>query len=178
MFSIFADFSPKNMLENNPPQMVPSWIYMEVSSNGGTPKSSILIGFFHYKPSIWGYHHFRKHPHIGETRVWRRQIYNHVFTSPSWDENDVFLWCWLGAHVANPVFCLTAAIRILLNEIWPCFIVNSYMLTTHPTAFYTFRVVYCTVCFHRILWWCLFYDIGWDVYFPSPKVIIMTWYVQ
>ena len=72
----------------------------------------------------------------------------------------------MGAHVANPVFCLTAVIRILSNQIWPCLvvnqkkIVNSYILTTHPTAFYTFRVVYCTVFFHQILWWCLFYDMG------------------
>jgi len=32
-------------------------IYMDVSENGGTPKSSILIGFsmvFHYKPSHFG----------------------------------------------------------------------------------------------------------------------------
>ena len=72
----------------------------------------------------------------------------------------------MGAHEANPVFCLTAVIRILLNEIWPCLvvnqkkIVNSYILTTHPTVFFTFRVVYCTVFFHRILWWCLFYGMG------------------
>ena len=28
---------------------------MGVSKNNGTPKSSILIGFFHYKSSILGY---------------------------------------------------------------------------------------------------------------------------
>ena len=40
---------------------------MEGSINGGTPKSSILKGFsmiFPYKPSIWGYPHFRKPPFI------------------------------------------------------------------------------------------------------------------
>ena len=37
---------------------------MGVSKNRGTPKSSILIGFFHYKPSIWGYPYFWKHPMI------------------------------------------------------------------------------------------------------------------
>ena len=36
---------------------------MGVSKNRGTPKSSILIGFFHYKPSIMGYHYFWKHPY-------------------------------------------------------------------------------------------------------------------
>ena len=34
---------------------------LDVSLNSGTPKSSILIGFFHYKPSILGYHYFWKH---------------------------------------------------------------------------------------------------------------------
>ena len=38
--------------------------YMGVSKNRGTPKSSILIGIFHYKPSILGYHYFWKHPYI------------------------------------------------------------------------------------------------------------------
>ena len=32
------------------------------SKNRGTPKSSILIGVFHYKPSILGYPYFWKHP--------------------------------------------------------------------------------------------------------------------
>ena len=31
------------------------YIYMEVSINGGTPKSSILEGIFHFKPSSWEY---------------------------------------------------------------------------------------------------------------------------
>ena len=38
--------------------------YMGVSKNRGTPKSSILIGVFHYKPSILGYPYFWKHPYI------------------------------------------------------------------------------------------------------------------
>ena len=38
--------------------------YLGVSLNGGTPKSSILIGFFHYKPSILGYHYVWKHPYF------------------------------------------------------------------------------------------------------------------
>ena len=38
--------------------------YMGVSKNRGIPKSSILIGIFHYKPSILGYHNFWKHPYI------------------------------------------------------------------------------------------------------------------
>ena len=35
---------------------------MGVSLNGGTPQSSILKGFNHYKPSILGYLYFWKHP--------------------------------------------------------------------------------------------------------------------
>ena len=39
--------------------------HVGVSWNGGTHRSSILIGFswiFHYKQAIWGYPHFRKPP--------------------------------------------------------------------------------------------------------------------
>ena len=36
--------------------------HVDVSENSGTPKSSILIGVFHYKPSILGYPYFWKHP--------------------------------------------------------------------------------------------------------------------
>ena len=39
-------------------------IQMDVSKNRGTPKSSILIGVFHYKPSILGYPYFWKHPNV------------------------------------------------------------------------------------------------------------------
>ena len=37
---------------------------MDVSENSGTPTSSILIGVFHYKPSILGYHYFWKHLYV------------------------------------------------------------------------------------------------------------------
>ena len=37
---------------------------MDVSKNSGTPKSSIFNRVFHYKPSILGYHYFRKHPDL------------------------------------------------------------------------------------------------------------------
>ena len=36
--------------------------HVDVSKNRGTPKSSILIGFLHYKPTILGYPYFWKHP--------------------------------------------------------------------------------------------------------------------
>ena len=38
---------------------------MGVSLNGGTPKSSILIGFLQFSPSILGYPYFWKHPYGG-----------------------------------------------------------------------------------------------------------------
>ena len=37
---------------------------MGVSENSGTPKSSILIGVFQYKPPILGYPYFWKHQYI------------------------------------------------------------------------------------------------------------------
>ena len=39
-------------------------MYMGVSKNRGTPKSSIFNKVFHYKPSILGYPYFWKHPYI------------------------------------------------------------------------------------------------------------------
>ena len=39
-------------------------LYMGVSKNRGTPKSSHCNRVFHYKPSILGYHYCWKHPHI------------------------------------------------------------------------------------------------------------------
>ena len=43
--------------------MLDSNISKDVSKNSGfSPKSSILIGSFHYKPSILGYPYFWKHP--------------------------------------------------------------------------------------------------------------------
>ena len=36
---------------------------MAVSKNSGTPQIIHFNRVFHYKPSILGYHHFRKHPY-------------------------------------------------------------------------------------------------------------------
>ena len=47
---------------------------MGVSKNRGTPKSSILIRVFHYKPSILGYPCFWKHPHDFLIEVQRDQL--------------------------------------------------------------------------------------------------------
>jgi len=39
---------------------------LDISLNGGfSPQTSILIGVFHYKPSILGYPYFWKHPDGG-----------------------------------------------------------------------------------------------------------------
>ena len=42
---------------------------MGVSKNTGTPKSSILIGVFHHKPSILGY------PYFGNTHIFCLQVW-------------------------------------------------------------------------------------------------------
>ena len=39
-------------------------VYLDVSENRGTPKSSILIGFSIINHPFWGYHYFWKHPYI------------------------------------------------------------------------------------------------------------------
>ena len=44
---------------------------LDVSENSGTPKSSSLIGVFHYKPSILEYPYFWKHP-FAEKMCWSR----------------------------------------------------------------------------------------------------------
>ena len=38
-------------------------VKMDVSENSGTPEIIRFNKVFHYKPSIWGYHYFRKHPY-------------------------------------------------------------------------------------------------------------------
>ena len=44
-------------------------VYSDVSENSGTPKSSVLIGFSNYKPSILGYHYFWKHLFVDVEKV-------------------------------------------------------------------------------------------------------------
>ena len=60
---------------------------MGVSKNNGTPKSSILIGFFHYKPSILGYPYFWKHPYIATTNpihnAQGRYCIDHLMAAPT-----------------------------------------------------------------------------------------------
>jgi len=46
-----------------------------VSKNSGTPKSSILIGFSIYKPSILGYPYFWKHPFLSLLFWWRISLW-------------------------------------------------------------------------------------------------------
>ena len=55
-------------------------VYMDVSENNGTPKSSIfLMKVFHYKPSILGYPYFWKHPYTHTHRTHQKQpVQNHL----------------------------------------------------------------------------------------------------
>ena len=57
---------------------------MDVSENNRTPKSSILMGIFHYKPSILGYPYFWKLPYVQILSTeryfppkWPRSFVNH-----------------------------------------------------------------------------------------------------
>ena len=58
--------------------------YMDVSENSGTPKSSILIGVFHYnyKPSILGYPDFWKHPYL---TYWLVALYHVLLANITWE---------------------------------------------------------------------------------------------
>ena len=49
-------------------------IHMDVSENDGTPKSSIFNRVFHYKPSIWGYPYFWKHPYESYELIYEKPI--------------------------------------------------------------------------------------------------------
>ena len=63
--------------------------YMGVSENSGTPKSSIFIRIFHYKPSILGYPYFWKHPceimfvSFQNCSTWLRVELRSLITKPS-----------------------------------------------------------------------------------------------
>ncbi len=61
-------------------------LHMDVSKNNGkTPKSSILIGFWNYKPSILGYHYF-----------WITSIYclHHTRQSKKWFPHSISIPTW------------------------------------------------------------------------------------
>ena len=48
----------------------PGYIWMFPKMVGFPPKSSIFNRVFHYKPSILGYHYFRKHPYMLWNPIW------------------------------------------------------------------------------------------------------------
>ena len=107
----------------NPLKEIPKWkelstpmlgsaqsTYVDVSKNRGTPESSILIGFFHYKPSILGYPYFWKHPndsrnslntcHMARIFELPRQSWanplrgNFIFSCRSWWLTTEGTCCW------------------------------------------------------------------------------------
>ena len=65
---------------------------MGVSKNNGTPKSSILIGVFHYKPSILGT------PIFGNTHIY---IYIQILEVIRF----VFIMCFVLSQALN-VWCI------------------------------------------------------------------------
>ena len=68
-FGMMRVVPPKKETHLNQPTRFLFRCYMDVSENNGTPKSSILIGVFHYKPSILGHPYFGKHPYSFELFV-------------------------------------------------------------------------------------------------------------
>ena len=52
------------------------WKKMGVSLNGGTPKSSILLGFSVINHPFWGYPYFWKHPIRGERILKQSKLTN------------------------------------------------------------------------------------------------------
>ena len=77
-FQRVTDHHPKRVTKN---------CEVDVSENSGTPKSSILIGFsiINYKPSIFGYPYFWKHPGMFMIMI------THVFFKPGYSFN--MRWC-------------------------------------------------------------------------------------
>ena len=84
-----ACFSSEEMLkpQRNPDSKYTMYVYMEVSKNGDTPKSSISIGFSLIKHPFWGTPHDYGNPHmtklfpfrkqyIAETQYRKRQVLN------------------------------------------------------------------------------------------------------
>ena len=56
--------------------------YLEVSWNGATPyHHPFLDGIFPYKPSIWGYPHFRKSPYPPSRSSIKRRLRDHHYTA-------------------------------------------------------------------------------------------------
>ena len=94
------------------------YLYMGVSKNRGTPKSSILIGISIINHPVWGYHYFWKHPYIlsesidlvwrgperGDTvtplgRMRSRPSQEIPWNPGSIDEVEKCLLLWLGSWV-------------------------------------------------------------------------------
>ena len=62
-------------------------VYMDVSKNSGTPKSSILIGFSIITHPFWGTPYFRKHPYNGDDK-------SSLKKTPSRLQNHFSCWFW------------------------------------------------------------------------------------
>ena len=68
--------------------------YMDVSKNGGTPKSSNSNRVFSYKPSILRYPYFRKHPYIHAILIFLGVLFFGELSS------DKFISVYLFIHFA------------------------------------------------------------------------------
>ena len=75
--------------------------HMGVSLNGGTPKSSILVGFSIINHSILGYPYFRKHPYeTHQTITQRTKVYLQkcCFTTTFLETNNKINKTWTFWH--------------------------------------------------------------------------------
>ena len=88
------------------PEIRRSPVDMDVSENSGTPKSSILIGFFHYKPSIFGT------PIFGNTHMVSIPLFTCALMSKVvvW---DFFHQHYLHPHKASPSLVIQPILKLL-----------------------------------------------------------------
>ena len=82
------------------------YIYMGVSENSGTPKSSILTGFSIINHPFWEYHHFWKHPYIYYRKMRKSQPAVLDYWKVSRLRQDHGTWEQLRACVLWPNFLL------------------------------------------------------------------------
>ena len=89
-----------------------SWIWVFPKMVRFPSKSSILIGFFHYKPSILGYPYFWKHPFAANEELWW----------DFWGASKVFLfiYCSEAANLIHTVDGSEVPNEHRLDVIRPC----------------------------------------------------------
>ena len=117
-----------------------------IYENGGTPKSSILIGFSIINHPFWGIPIFWKHPHDLSTWIW------------SWSSGDLHLMSHL--LLALLVECIDSS-RHCVKQICKCIFVSIGYIHEVPCTLISFwyltyiMCVICVIC--MILWYAYIY---------------------